>query len=435
MSLAKPTTVPPAALAADLPPIVLIDESRAGLAPLTDLRAVFDVRTGAATLAERLTLQGVPPAAMLVPDHLADLTRERHPSTPINTLDHLAGDVLIVSGAAGPVTLDHLQTAARSAGRDVFDAHGSLVARRADVRELRATPAGARLALAHANSAERPLPTRLVMSRPWHVRSMRDACVAMDLALIAQRIRSGPPRTVPLENVTVIGQRPLTIAASAKIAPGCILDVEAGPIVIDERASVRPGAIIIGPVYLGPDSAALERATIRPNTAIGPFCKVNGEVGGTIFQGFANKAHDGYLGDSYVGEWVNLGAGTTGSNLLNTYAEIVAKAPDDAGTITNQRTGETFFGCVLGDHVKAAICTRIMTGSIIGTGAMFAASYPLSGCTPAMTWITDDPSGKPSPRPYRFEKFLEVAIAVMARRNVSPSPAYISALRRLAHTS
>jgi UDP-N-acetylglucosamine diphosphorylase/glucosamine-1-phosphate N-acetyltransferase len=202
-----------------------------------------------------------------------------------------------------------------------------------------------------------------------------------------------------------------------------VLDSEHGAIHVAEHAVVRPGAVLIGPCYVGPHSTVLERATIRPGTAIGPWCKVNGEVGGTIFQGYANKAHDGYLGDAYVGEWVNLGAGTTVSNLLNTYSEVIAKATPGG---SNERTGETFLGPVIGDHVKTAICTRVMTGSILHTGSMFATTAAVSGCVGPFTWATDE-----GQRVYRLDKFLEVARAAMERRKVEPSEAYIAALAAL----
>jgi hypothetical protein len=138
-------------------------------------------------------------------------------------------------------------------------------------------------------------------------------------------------------------------------------------------------------------------------------CKVGGEITGVIFQGHTNKAHEGFLGDSYIGKWVNLGAGTTNSNLLNTYGPVV---------VDRQRTGETFMGCVLGDHVRTAIGTRIMTGAVVGTGTMWAASKPITGRTAPMRWVTD--AGE---KPYRPEKFLEVAIAAMARRDARTTPA------------
>jgi UDP-N-acetylglucosamine diphosphorylase / glucose-1-phosphate thymidylyltransferase / UDP-N-acetylgalactosamine diphosphorylase / glucosamine-1-phosphate N-acetyltransferase / galactosamine-1-phosphate N-acetyltransferase len=176
----------------------------------------------------------------------------------------------------------------------------------------------------------------------------------------------------------------------------------------------------------------LERSLVKSNTALGPWCKVAGEVGGTIFQGFANKAHDGHLGDSYIGEWVNLGAGTTNSNLLNTYGEVVAKQSPRG---SNERTGETFLGCVLGDHVKTAICTRIMTGAIVHTGTMWAATAAISGCVPGFSWVTDSsppPSGAGEQwKPFRFDKFMEVARAAMGRRKIVPSEATVAALLAL----
>jgi bifunctional N-acetylglucosamine-1-phosphate-uridyltransferase/glucosamine-1-phosphate-acetyltransferase GlmU-like protein len=168
----------------------------------------------------------------------------------------------------------------------------------------------------------------------------------------------------------------------------------------------------------------LERATIRPNTVIGPYCKVAGEVSGVIFQGFSNKAHDGFLGDSWLGEWVNLGAGTTNSNLLNTYGEVIALGSPGG---SYERTGEQFLGAIIGDHVKTAICTRIMTGAVIHTGAMLAQTAAVTGCVGPFAWCTDE-----GVKQYRPAKFIEVAKAAMARRGVVPSAGYLSTVSELA---
>jgi hypothetical protein len=150
---------------------------------------------------------------------------------------------------------------------------------------------------------------------------------------------------------------------------------------------------------------------------------VAGEVGGTIFQGYANKAHDGHLGDSWIGEWANFGAGTTNSNLLNTYGEVIAQASNGDQRV---RTGLKFLGCIVGDHVKFAILTRIMTGSVFGTGSMIAkADAPT--CVGRFEWITEERR-----QPYRWEKFAEVAEAAMARRTVKMSAAYAKRLKGLA---
>jgi hypothetical protein len=150
------------------------------------------------------------------------------------------------------------------------------------------------------------------------------------------------------------------------------------------------------------------------------MCKVGGEIGSTVFQGYANKSHEGHLGDSWVGKWVNLGAGTTNSNLLNTYGEVTVRlAPDGP----RHRTGMTFLGAMLGDHVKTAIGTRLMTGSIVGTGAMIATSTPPPTTVPPFAWLTDE--GR---RTYRLEKFLDVARTVMGRRERRMTPEYANAV-------
>jgi UDP-N-acetylglucosamine diphosphorylase/glucosamine-1-phosphate N-acetyltransferase len=214
------------------------------------------------------------------------------------------------------------------------------------------------------------------------------------------------------------------VAPGALVYPGVTFDLEQGAVVVAEGATIRPGAIIHGPASIGAHSTVLDRALVKGFTAIGPYCKVAGEIGGTIIQGYSNKAHDGHLGDSWLGEWVNLGAGTTNSNLLNTYGEVFAKAAPDA---SNERTGLQFLGCILGDHVKTAICTRIMTGAIVGTGTMWAATAPVSGSIPAFSWVTDAGT-----KGYRFEKFMEVARAAMGRRKIDPSTDYARQLEDLA---
>ena len=263
------------------------------------------------------------------------------------------------------------------------------------------------------------MPGPALISRPWHIRHFRDAAISTDLATLQRHQEN--LQSVPA--CTVIGMRPLTIAATAKVYPGTIFDCESGGIHISDDAIIRPGCTIIGPAIIGQGTIVLDRTVIKANTAIGPQCKVAGEIGGTIFQGFANKSHEGHLGDSWIGQWTNLGAGTTNSNLLNTYGEVIMKHLPGG---QSERTGHQFMGCILGDHVKMAICTRIMTGAIVHTGAMWAASQPVSGCVPPFAWVTD--STPPGIKIFRADKFLEIAKIVMARRNITISPEYASTI-------
>lgn len=397
-------------------PLIVFDDGLGELAPLNDLRASFDIRTGALTTLERLRLGlELEVQGLIVPAALEELTRERH-AFPVNVVPKLAGPAIVINGRCA---IPHGQMLELKPGQKLVESGtGHLIAAGlapSAVEEFFRT-----LEAPGEAVAETPEPG--LISRPWHVKTFRDHTLEIDLEILAD----SPTQELP-PGVLAIGDgstdSDLTIDPSAVVYPGVTLDIEHGPVVIAARATVRPGAILIGPAYIGAGSTVLERAVIRAHTAIGPTCKVAGEVGGVIFQGYANKAHDGYLGDSWVGEWANLGAGTTGSNLLNTYGEVVACAGPGG---RNERTGEQFLGSIIGDHCKFAIMTRLMTGTVIHTGSMIAQTAPVAGCVPPFAWWTDAQR-----KTYRFDKFLDVARAVMSRRGITPSEAYVRRLEEL----
>ncbi len=390
-----------------MPRTVVFDDGKGLLAPLTGLRPAFDVRTGALTTLERVRLPAGAEVSLIVPEPLAALTRERH-ALPVNGPVDGADPVLVLSGRA-PLAVQagaHLTPGSAVIDRDSHELIAALVPGAGVPGLLRGERDGLNVV---------PLDGLNLLTRPWHVRLLRDRCLAFDMDRLGTSKRNLPA------NANVLGSHPLTIGAEARVYPGATLDLEHGPIVIADHAVVRPGAVVIGPAYVGPHSTVMDRAVIRGQTAIGPRCKVGGEVGGTIFQGYANKAHDGYLGDSWVGEWVNLGAGTTSSNLLNTYAEVKCRATPDG---PEELAGERLIGALIGDHVKTAIGTRIMTGAVIHTGAMIASTAPATGCIPPFAWRADAGAST-----WRYEKFIETARAMMARRQVEPTPAYLERLR------
>jgi len=399
-------------------PAVFFDDGRGLLAPLRDLRPIFDARLGALTTLGRLSRTlNLEPVALYVQPALAAIAAETH-GLPINEipagLAGAGGPVLVINGRC-PLPLDVLE--ALEPGQAVIESSSS------DLVAAMTTADGARALLSGGEPPQLDTITvedHVLLSRPWHARTFRDVCIGIDLTLCM----AGPRREEP-DGCCILGEA-LHVAPDAAVHPACVLDCEKGPVVIGPRAVVRPRATIIGPAYIGPGSTVIDGALVKANTAVGPTCKVAGEIGGTVIQGRSNKAHDGHLGDAWLGEWVNLGAGTTNSNLLNTYAEVTAVA-DPGGP--RERTGETFFGCVLGDHVKTAICTRVMTGSVVHTGAMWAATLPVTGCVERFAWVTD--AGE---RRYRLNKFVEVMRAAMGRRKVEPSEAYLARVAALAES-
>lgn len=401
-------------------PVYLFDDG-ADLSPLTDLRASFQVRVGPLSLLERLLDHEARPEGLILwgafaPLEIAPLVRESS-GLEVNTLRSGGSDqpVLVLNGrAAAP---DWQALSSLDLGAAVVEADGSLIAACVPESGVPSIVSGNRQGLTLIKAA-----SPWLMTRPWHVRTFRDRAIKDGLSALA---RARECHAAPaLEGVYYLGDHPICIASTARIGPVVVLDAQAGPIVIGADAIIRPGAVVIGPVYIGPHSTILDRAVIRGNTVIGPHCRVAGEVSGTVFQGYSNKAHDGYLGDSWLGEWVNLGAGTTNSNLLNTYGEIAARARPGG---PNERTGEQFLGAIIGDHIKTAICTRIMTGTVIHTGSMIATTAAATGCIGPFSWCTDE-----GVRPYRMSKFVEVAKAMMARRGVTPSASYLERMERLA---
>jgi UDP-N-acetylglucosamine diphosphorylase / glucose-1-phosphate thymidylyltransferase / UDP-N-acetylgalactosamine diphosphorylase / glucosamine-1-phosphate N-acetyltransferase / galactosamine-1-phosphate N-acetyltransferase len=391
-------------------PIYLFDDGQP-LSPQTDLRPAFDVRTGALTNLERTELGwGRRVAGVFVPAALEAITRELHPGINVNRPVDPDAEAILINGrwvdSTCSDTLCDLDPRTAITGGD-----STLLAACGPARDffrLATDAAEGYSTVAHDGVVR-------LLSRPWHVRSFRDHATSCDLRLLVSR-REGLITSTG-------GGAPIVIDPTAKVSPAAVLDSEGGPVVVDAHAVVRPGAIIIGPAYIGPHSTVLERATIRGGTAIGPWCKVNGEISGTIFQGYANKAHEGFLGDSWIGQWVNLGAGTTGSNLLNTYGDVHAQAVP-AGS--QEATGEQFLGAIIGDHVTTAICTRLMTGVVIHTGAMIAQSAAVAGCTSPFSWITDD-----GVQTYRHDRFIETMRAMMARRGVEPTTVYLERIAAL----
>ena len=236
-------------------------------------------------------------------------------------------------------------------------------------------------------------------------RLLEDDCASF-LAIGGEGI---PPACV------VIGDPSRVIARTAAVEPHVIFDVRKGPIVLEPDSMVRAGTRLEGPLYVGEHSWLLGGA-IR-HSAIGPHCRVHGEVANTVFLGYANKSHDGFIGHSVIGHWVNLGAGTITSNLKNTYGPIRLALP------TGQlETGRTNLGSLIGDHAKTAIGTLLGTGTVVGPGANVVAN-PVSRYVPPFTWSAD--------QRLTLDGFLTIARRVMPRRGVDLTPEIEASLRSL----
>jgi UDP-N-acetylglucosamine diphosphorylase/glucosamine-1-phosphate N-acetyltransferase len=226
--------------------------------------------------------------------------------------------------------------------------------------------------------------------------------------------------------VVVGDRRKLHLEPGSRIWPGTVISTETGPVFIDRDAVVRPGSFVEGPCYVGPGTV-IDGAKVRPGCSFGPRCRIGGEVEASVFQGHANKHHEGFIGHAFVGEWVNLGAMTTNSDLKNAYQPVQVPFPGrgarGAGRARMVDTGRLKVGCFIGDHVKTAIGTLINTGARIGTFANWFEPGLSPKEIPAFAWG--------SKARWSLEQVLANARMVMSRRGASLSPAYEKALRAL----
>ena len=242
-----------------------------------------------------------------------------------------------------------------------------------------------------------------VLGWPWDLVAGNARQLAADIAALWPDER-GP------DGLVRIGSGTLSLGEGATIEPGTYVDTRAGPVRLARGARVEGPARLIGPLYLGPDATVLG-GTVG-GSSIGPLCKLRGEISECVFVGYANKAHDGYLGHALVGRWVNLGALTTNSDLKNNYRAVKVWTLD--GEVDTRMLK---VGCFLGDHVKTGIGTVLNTGTVVGAGSnLFGGAMPPT-VVPPFSWGTG-----PDLRDHRLDKFLATTELAMDRRGRAVTP-------------
>ncbi len=362
------------------------------LAPVTTARPLAEVRAGARLVRERWEAAlGHPVVGVIAAERFAGF--EEPGSAPIlhDAVVLPAGTIVALSDFAPSLEAVPL-------GGSTCVAHGDrtvavVLAAPMDVGALRRGLPGTGTVTTHR--------TGWFLHHPWDLIGHLPAMLAADAMVLAGAL----PETALPPDVRVLGTHPVRIAASAVIEPFVVLDASAGAIVIGERAMVRSFSRLAGPFVLGTNSQWMGGA--GSTVSIGDGCRVNGEMSTTIVCGHANKGHDGFVGHSYLGRWTNLGAGTVTSNLKNTYGPV---------NFDGRNTGLQFLGSLLGDHAKTGILTRLTTGSCIGAGANVISDDVVTNVLPAFAW------GAGGDR-YELSRFLQTAERVMARRQVTLTPA------------
>jgi len=256
----------------------------------------------------------------------------------------------------------------------------------------------------------------IFVERPQDLFLLNSAEIAKDYDLVTQGRKSAELNSTN----HAYGLEKIFIEEGAKV-DFSILNASDGPIYIGKDAVVLENSVIKGPVCIGDNSVVKVGAKIYQGTTLGPYCKIGGEVKKSILQGYCSKAHDGYLGDSVIGEWCNLGADTNSSNLKNNYSEVKAYS---YATQDFELTGLQFCGMILGDHCKTGINSMFNTGSVMGICSnLFGASFPPK-FIPSFSW-----GGSEGFETYTFAKAMDAINRSMQRKDLRLSDDEIKILR------
>lgn len=246
----------------------------------------------------------------------------------------------------------------------------------------------------------------LVIRHIWDLFMLNDEALRRDFATLTAGRKSQPLSGT----CTLIGDASNLFIEEGATVEAANINVKNGPVYIGRDAEVMEGACLRGPIALCEHAVVNMGGKIYGATTLGPYCKVGGELNNVVMTGYSNKAHDGFLGNAVIGEWCNLGAGCTSSNLKNTYGTIKLWSIGQ-GRFVN--TGLQFCGLIMGDHSKAGINTMFNTATTIGVGVNFyGAGFP-------RTFIPSFTQGSTAGmKPMFMDAFFETASKVMERRHV-----------------
>ncbi|MCU0340009.1 MAG: GlmU family protein [Spirosomaceae bacterium] len=384
-----------------MPNYILYDDAsvRTNLLPLTFTRPVADIRCGIWTLAEKWAhFLGTKPSFLTEP--------YLQTKFPLITTD----DNLFLNGAV-------------CATASLVEAAQSLALGQALVCEQGVVAYRAMYEVVHPATElktvrfEQPV---TMIRHLWDIYTENGALIKADFAeLTINRTNIG----LQDPNTCAYASEQIFVEEGAKIR-AAVLNAENGPIYIGRNATVSEGSVVMGPFALCEGSTVNWGGKMRMNTTVGPHCKVGGEVSNSVIFGYSNKAHDGFLGNSVLGEWCNLGANTNNSNLKNDYTNVKLY---NYGQQALEDTGRLFCGLFVGDFTKVGISTMFNTGTVVGVNAnVFGAGFQPKH-VPSFTWG----GAAEGFTEYRIEKAIQVVRETISRRGQSFGETEEDILRRI----
>jgi len=374
-----------------MPSIILFDDStlRAQLLPFTYTRPVATIRCGIDTILEKWTKWLFTTPSFLTQPYL-------QASFPLVT----SGNNIFINGALCPdqTLIEAIENLPQETA--LYSAQKELLVLKTTSSEWNPESESTFSEVVYEGSFT-------MIRHIWDIFTCNGAQIQSDFTKLTST-RKSEPITDPYTRC--YSQENIFIEPGANIK-AAILNAENGPIYIGKNTTIQEGAAIQGPFAMGEGSVIAQNAKIRINTSIGPYCKIGGEVGGSVIFGYSNKGHDGYLGNSVLGEWCNLGANTNNSNLKNDHTNVKLHS---YVTDSLQDTGLQFCGLFMGDYSKAGISTMFNTGTVVGVnvnvyGAGFQAKH-----IPSFSWGGNAEGFME----YRFQKALAVATDTVSRRGI-----------------
>ncbi len=402
--------------------VIVEDTGYRNLLPLTATRPVFDLICGSLSLGDRIKRYlSQKKSNYIIRDELRNIFLEHNPGVMVN--EQVDGDTLYVNGRV--IWNDELaktikQTIRSQKKYTLFQSGDEWVAVYTDEP------------VSLSNEVFKAHPIQLpdgyiekdvnarVAAYPWDIIDANGDCIKEDFNYRSKRIRKKIQGKVH-SGAVLTRKRDIIIGKGTVVNPYVVVNASKGPVMIGDNVTIEPHAYLKGPLWVNTKSVVKAGARIYGGSSIGYNCRAAGEISSTIMHSYSNKAHEGFLGHSYIGQWINIGADTNNSNLKNDYGLIRVMING-----TPVETGKQFFGMVMGDHSRTGINTMINTGTIIGVACnIFGANFPPK-YLPDFSW-----GGADFVRRYQFDKFLQNARAMTARRGVSLSDSEITLLRKI----
>ena len=371
--------------------IVLFDQAdiKRDLLPLTFTRPIGTLRVGVFTIAEKWQKKLDAEISYITEPYLQD-----------KFLANIDDDNLLINGAIIPddALLSQINDLKME---EALVQDELLIAFRAEATIIRQFQFNNRIPDFKKITYQNPL---TIIRYPWDIFRLNGSQIIYDFGYIQQ---SGSSENIADPFTRIYNEDKIFVESGAEIK-SAVLNAENGPIYIGKNAKVQEGAVIRGPFSLGESAVVNMGAKIRGDSTVGPFSKVGGEISNSVIIGYSNKAHDGFMGNSVIGEWCNIGADTNTSNLKNNYAEIKVWNYREERFINSK---QQFCGLIMGDHAKCGINTMFNTGTVVGISAnVFGSGYPRT-FIPSFSW-----GGASGFTTYHLNKVFEVADKVMKRR-------------------